>query len=102
VDHRLNCPVIATLFVSALSVGLGTIPLSGDHAFGNLAGSFITLTTISYAMAIAPNMLTGRKNMPKGPFSLGKFGFFVNGLTVALILAFNVLFCFRKLFATNI
>lgn len=56
--------------------------------------SFITLTTTAYFLAIFPYLLSGRSNMPKGPFYMeGITGYIVNIVTCVLILFFNVWFC---------
>lgn len=97
VHESLSCPISATLLCAILCTGLGAIALGSKTAFQDLAGSFIILSTTSYALAIAPHLFSGRKNVPQGPFWMGKAGFFVNGMTVLFIVFFNVLFCFRKL-----
>ena len=84
------------LFTAVLCTGIGAITLGSKTAFANLAGSFIILTSTSYVMAIAPHLLSGRKNVPPGPFWMGKAGFFVQGTAVVLIIFFNIMFCFRK------
>lgn len=96
VNEDLSCPIYATLFCTIFSLGLGAIPLGSKTAFQDLAGSFIILTSTSYALAIAPNLLTGRKNVPKGPFHLGSAGFAINAAAVLLIIFFNIMYCFRK------
>lgn len=45
-------------------------------------------------MAILPHLLSGRKNVPQGPFWMGKAGFVVNTISVLLIIFTNVMFCF--------
>ncbi|KAF0328013.1 choline transporter [Colletotrichum asianum] len=94
VNERLSCPVWSTLFVCVLATGIGAIPLGSSTAFLAIAGSFVVLTTISYAIPFAANMLSGRKYFPKGPFHLGRAGYAVNGLAVLFIVLFDVLFCF--------
>jgi len=96
VNERLSCPVPATLFVAVIATGLGAIPLGSPTAFLNLTGSFIILTTTSYAIPFLSNVLTGRKYFPKGPFHLGRFGTPVNLLAVLFISMFNVFYCFRE------
>jgi hypothetical protein len=108
---RLSCPVPATLFcgkhvfpleteflttdlLAVLTTAFGAIQLGSKTAFADLSGSFIILTTTSYAMAILPHVLSGRKNVPQGPFWLGRAGFFVNTISVLLIIFTNVMFCF--------
>ncbi|KAH0541566.1 hypothetical protein FGG08_003978 [Glutinoglossum americanum] len=95
VNERLSCPIPATVLCAVLSSALGAIPLGSKTAFLDLAGSFVILTTTSYALAIGPHLLTGRRHVPPGPFWLGRAGFFINALAVILIIFFNIMFCFR-------
>ncbi|KAK3329462.1 amino acid/polyamine transporter I [Apodospora peruviana] len=94
VNEKLSCPVQSTLFVAVVATGLGAIPLGSSTAFLDLTGSFIILTTVSYAIPFLANVLTGRKYFPKGPFHLGKFGTPVNTLAVLFIALFNIFYCF--------
>ncbi|MCJ1303258.1 hypothetical protein MMC08_006066 [Hypocenomyce scalaris] len=94
VDERLSCPVPATILCAILCTAFGAIQLGSKTAFTDLVGSFIILTTVSYALAILPHVLTGRSNVPKGPFWMGRAGFFVNIVAVTLIIFFNIMFCF--------
>jgi len=96
VNERLSCPVEATLFCAVLCTGFGAIALGSATAFTDLVGSFIILTTVSYLLAILPHLLTGRKNVPQGPFWMGKMGYVVNALACILIVFFDIFFCFRK------
>ncbi|KAJ7191325.1 choline transport protein [Mycena pura] len=91
---RLSCPVPATLFCAVLTTAFGAIQLGSKTAFADLSGSFIILTTTSYAMAILPHLLSGRKNVPQGPFWMGRAGIFVNTISVLLIAFTNIMFCF--------
>ncbi|KAJ6602086.1 hypothetical protein DFH09DRAFT_1481333 [Mycena vulgaris] len=81
-------------FFTILTTGFGAIQLGSKTAFADLGGSFVILTTTSYAMAILPHLLSGRKNVPQGPFWMGRAGFFVNTISVLLIVFTNVMFCF--------
>ncbi|KAF2713688.1 choline transport protein [Pleomassaria siparia CBS 279.74] len=94
VNETLSCPIPATLLCVIISLGLGAIPLGSKVAFSDLAGSFIILTSVSYALAIAPHLFTGRRNIPKGPFHMGKAGFFFNAAAVLLITFFDIMYCF--------
>lgn len=94
VNEGLSCPIPATLLCSIISLGLGAISLGSKAAFTALAGSFIILTSTSYAIAIVPNIITGRKNMPKGPFHMGSAGLPVNIAAVLFIAFFNIMYCF--------
>ncbi|KAH7328762.1 amino acid/polyamine transporter I [Stachybotrys elegans] len=94
VSQSLSCPVESTLFVAVVASGLGAIPIGSSIGFSNLTGSFIIISTISYAIPMACNLLTRRKYITPGPFHLGRYGFLVNGLTVLFIAVFDVFFCF--------
>lgn len=96
VHERLSCPIPATILCAVLVSGFGAIALGSKTAFQDLAGSFIVLSSTSYALAIAPHLLSGRGNVPPGPFWMGKAGFIVNGAAVLFIIFFNIMFCFRK------
>ncbi|GAM39634.1 hypothetical protein TCE0_034f11341 [Talaromyces pinophilus] len=96
VNESLSCPVYATLLCVIFATGLGAIPLGSSTAFIDLTGSFIILTTVSYAIPIVANMLTRQKYLPKGPFQLGRGATsqFVGWGAVVLIMFFNVFYCF--------
>lgn len=96
VSKSVNCPTASTLLVAVATVGLGAIPLGSSVGFTNLTGSFVILSTVSYAIPIASNLATGRTNLDPGYFHLGRFGAVVNYVTLALIVVFDVFFCFRK------
>ncbi|KAK5443446.1 hypothetical protein LTS15_010591 [Exophiala xenobiotica] len=93
-NEKLSCPVEATVLTGILTIGLGAITLGSKTAFTDLAGSFVILTSTSYALAFAPNMFTGRRYMPVGPFHMGKWGYLVNGLATFFIIFFNIFYCF--------
>ena len=86
---------IANFPPALLCSALGAIQLGSKTAFTDLVGSFIILTTVSYALAIGPHLFTGRRNVPPGPFWMGSLGYFVNAVSVLLIVFFNIMFCFR-------
>ncbi len=94
VNETLSCPVPATLLTGLLTNALGAITIGSKTAFSDLAGSFVILSTTSYAMCFLPNLLTGRRNIPPGAFWMGKAGFAVNGIAVLFIVLFNIMYCF--------
>ncbi|OQO08408.1 hypothetical protein B0A48_06278 [Cryoendolithus antarcticus] len=101
VNERLSCPIPATLLCAVLTTAFGAIQLGSKTAFTDLVGSFIILTTVSYFLAIFPNLLTGRKYMPRGHFYMGKFGIVINSITCLLIVFFIVWFCFPYAFPVD-
>ncbi|EWZ92439.1 hypothetical protein FOWG_05565 [Fusarium oxysporum f. sp. lycopersici MN25] len=96
VSAKLGTPVESTLFVAVIASGIGAIPLGSSVGFSNLTGSFIIITTVSYAIPIVSNVLSGRKRFSPGPFHLKNLGYWINGLTILLVVVFDVFFCFRK------
>ncbi|KAH8883852.1 amino acid transporter [Thozetella sp. PMI_491] len=102
VNEKLSCPVPATLFVAVLATGLGAIPLGSATAFLDLTGSFIILSTMSYAIPFVANVMTGGRNFPKGPFHLGKLGRPINILAVLFITLFNIFYCFPFVVPTDV
>ena len=102
VNETLSCPVPATILCAVLCSIFGAIQLGSKTAFADLVGSFIILTSMSYFLAFFPNLLTKRRNVPPGPFHMGKFGFVINGIACILIIFFNVFFCFPYAYPVTI
>lgn len=96
VNERLSCPVSATVLCGVLTTAFGAITVGSKTGFSDIVGSFVILSTTSYALAIGPLVLTRRKFLPKGEFMLGRSGWAINTMAVVLIVFFNVMFCFRK------
>ncbi|KAF5023083.1 hypothetical protein F66182_4840 [Fusarium sp. NRRL 66182] len=94
VSTSLGTPVESTLYVAVIASGIGAIPLGSSVGFSNLTGSFIIISTVSYAIPIAANLISGRKRFPPGPFHLKSMGFVVNCLAVFFIALFDIFFCF--------
>lgn len=85
------------LEIAVFATGLGAIPLGSSAAFIDLTGSFIILTTVSYAIPIVANQLTRRKYLPKSSFSLDQTTSALVGWgAVILIALFNIFDCFRE------
>lgn len=102
VNETLSCPIPATILTGVLTTAFGAITVGSKTAFSDLAGSFIILSSTSYALAIGGNLATGRKNIPRGPFNMGKLGFAVNAIAVILILFFNIMYCFPYALPTTV
>ncbi|CAG9947879.1 unnamed protein product [Clonostachys rosea f. rosea IK726] len=95
VNETLSCPLESTLFVAVVTTAIGAIPIASSVGFSNLTGSFIILSTVSYAIPMVANLATGRKYFTKGPFSLpGLRGYAINSLAIVFIVLFDVFFCF--------
>lgn len=94
VTESLSCPIPATLFTGIMTTAFGAITLGSHTAFSDLAGSFIILAGASYAIAIGGHLFSGRKNLPQGPFWLGRFGTAINAVSFVFIIFFSIMYCF--------
>ncbi|KAL4791240.1 amino acid/polyamine transporter I [Aspergillus venezuelensis] len=95
VHPTLDAPVNATVAMTIMVTCLGCIYVGSTTAFQALISSFIVLSTLSYAGAIVPHLLTRRKKVIPGPFAMsGVWGFIVNILSVVYIAVTVVFFCF--------
>ncbi|KAF7714432.1 Uncharacterized protein PECH_002187 [Penicillium ucsense] len=95
VHPKLNCPVRATVALSAMVTCIGCIYVGSTTAFQALISSFIVLSSLSYFGAILPHVLSGRRNMVPGPFYMGqRLGMAVNITALGYILVTVAFFCF--------
>ncbi|KAL4934016.1 putative choline transport protein [Aspergillus undulatus] len=95
VHPTLDAPVNATVAMTIMVTCLGCIYVGSTTAFQALISSFIVLSTLSYAGAILPHLLSGRSRVIPGPFRMtGIWGFIVNVLAVVYIAVTVVFFCF--------
>ena len=95
VSPRYRNPANAILLCAVLCTLLGCIYVGSKTAFAAFVGSFVVLTTLSYLTAILPLLLHKRANITPGWFFMrGATGFVVNGISVAYIVVFIVIFCF--------
>jgi choline transport protein len=94
VSSRYGIPFNAQLLVTAANAALGCIYLGSSTAFNAMLGSAVTINNIAYYIPILTNMLTGRRNMYKGAFHMGKWGWLVNGVTICWLTFAIVFFSF--------
>ncbi|KAJ4295642.1 hypothetical protein N0V90_007655 [Kalmusia sp. IMI 367209] len=91
VSSRFGIPFNAQLLVTAANAALGCLYLGSSTAFNAMLGSAVTVNNIAYYIPILTNILTGRRNMYKGAFHMGNWGWLVNGVTICW-LTFAILF----------
>lgn len=94
ISPTFGSPLRATVAVSSVTTCLGIIYVGSTTAFNALITSYVVLSTLSYAAAILPHILTQRKTIAPGPFHLGKWGWPINIASVIYIGVTCVLFCF--------
>ncbi|KAF2259562.1 amino acid transporter [Lojkania enalia] len=95
INKRFENPFNATLACGFINTALGCIYVGSTTAFSAFVGSFIVLTTLSYLAFILPNILTRRRHVVPGPFSMPDPIFYAVASTAsAYMCAFIVIYCF--------
>ncbi|KAF3395736.1 Choline transport protein [Penicillium rolfsii] len=94
VSKRFGIPFNAQLLVAAANAVLGCLYLGSSTAFNSMLGAAVTINNVAYLIPIATNMLTGRLNMHKGTFHMGKWGWLINGVTVGWLVFAITFFSF--------
>lgn len=95
IHPRMHNPFIATLTCGILITVLAFIYWGSTTAFSAFVGCFVQLSSLSYFMAIFPNVLTRRSSFVPGFFFMNNtIGYIVNTLSSIYIIAFVILFCF--------
>lgn len=94
VSTRFGVPFNAQLLVAAVIAALGCIYLGSTTAFNSMLGAAVTVNNVAYLIPIVTNMLTGRINMHRGVFFMGRWGWLVNSVTVCWLLFAIVFFSF--------
>lgn len=94
VSPRLgNVPVYAILLSALIDCALGLIYFGSSAAFNSFTGVATICLSTSYGLPIFINMLRGRQAVKHSGFSLGRFGYAINLVTVCWIVLAVVLFC---------
>lgn len=101
VSPRFKSPLWATFACGCISTCMGAIYVGSIAAFNAFVGSFVLLTTASFFLAIGPHVLNKRRNIRRGPFWLGKFGYFANIVSCVYIVVSFVIFCFPYALPTS-
>jgi amino acid transporter len=87
-----DVPVNAFILSTTVQLLLGLIYLGSSAAFNAFVGVSVMCLGTSYAMPVAISLARGRKQLAHAPFSLGRFGFVINGIAVLWIAFAIVLF----------
>ena len=67
-----------------IEILLGLIYFGSSAAFNAFGGVGVICLTAAYATPIAISLITGRKQVKKGSFYLGKLGFFCNCVAIGM------------------
>lgn len=93
VNPRLDVPVYAILLSAFIDCALGLIYFGSSAAFNSFTGVATICLSTSYGLPILISMLRGRQAVKQSIFSLGRFGYIINFVTVCWIVLAVVLFC---------
>ncbi|WVQ81749.1 hypothetical protein IAT38_003874 [Cryptococcus sp. DSM 104549] len=93
VNERFGIPVNSLILSTVVCALLGLIYLGSSAAFNAFTGVATICLGCSYAFPVLCSLLRKRKIVAKAPFSLGKFGYAINIITVVWITFSIILFC---------
>ncbi|KAG8932771.1 hypothetical protein FRC03_003310 [Tulasnella sp. 419] len=92
VNHTYNIPIWALVLSTVVDCLLGLIYLGSSAAFNAFTGVATICLSVSYGIPILVSLIRGRKLVRNATYSLGKFGFIINIITVLWITFAIVLF----------
>lgn len=93
VSPTLQIPLWALILSTVVDMLLGLIYFGSTAAFNSFTGCATICLSCSYGIPILVSLIRGRKAVAHSSFSLGKFGFVINCLTIVWITFAIVLFC---------
>lgn len=93
VNHKHQVPLNSLILSTVVCALLGLIYLGNAAAFNAFTGVATICLGCSYAFPVACSLVRGRKLVRNAPYSLGKFGFVINMITVVWITFSIILFC---------
>jgi amino acid transporter len=92
VNHSFDLPIYALCLSTLVGCLLGLLYFGSTAAFNSFTGVSTLCLLISYGVPILVSILRGRKLVKGSSFSLGRFGFAINIMTVCWITLTLVLF----------
>jgi choline transport protein len=95
IDKKWGNPFNATLVCGLINTILGCIYIGSSTAFNAFVGSFIVLSSMSYLAFILPNILTQRRHVIKGPFTMPDPVFYtVASVACGYMIVWIPIYCF--------
>ncbi|KAI5818940.1 putative gaba permease [Pyronema omphalodes] len=93
VNGRYDIPLYGLSLSTAVCCLLGLIYFGSSAAFNSFTGVATICLSTSYASPVLISVLRKRKFVKNSPFSLGRFGYLLNMVTICWIVLAVVLFC---------
>ncbi|KAH6655842.1 putative amino acid permease family protein [Truncatella angustata] len=94
VDEKLKMPARALWLQSFVIALVGVLYLFSNTVLVAILGVSTIALTISYGIPISVLLFVGRDKLPKGPFVLGRFGPYLNWVSVIYCAITSVFFFF--------
>ena len=92
-SDRFGIPLWGLVLSTVVDSLLGLIFFGSSAAFYSFTGVATICLSCAYGVPILVSMVRGRKKVKNSTFSLGKFGYLINGICVGWISLAIVLFC---------
>ncbi|PFH57862.1 hypothetical protein XA68_14481 [Ophiocordyceps unilateralis] len=93
VNKKLDMPLWALALSTLVDCVLGCIYFGSSAAFNSFTGVATICLSTSYGVPVLVSLVRHRKHVRDSPFSLGKFGPFINAVCVVWIAFAVVIFC---------
>ncbi|KAF2638194.1 amino acid transporter [Massarina eburnea CBS 473.64] len=95
IDKKWGNPLNATFTCGIICTILGAIYVGSSTAFSAFVGSYIVLSSASYLAFILPNIVTRRRYVVPGPFTLSNPVYYtIAGIACTYMAVFMVIYCF--------
>lgn len=95
VDRKWGNPFNATIVCAVFNTILGLVYIGSSTAFAAFVGSFIVMCSFSYLAFMLPNIISRRRYIMKGPFSMPDPVFYtVAGIACAYMIVWIPIYCF--------
>ncbi|KAK3112477.1 hypothetical protein LTR53_011231 [Teratosphaeriaceae sp. CCFEE 6253] len=92
-NKRLGIPLWGLVLSTVVNCLLGLIYFGSTAAFGSFTGVATICLSCGYGLPILVSVLRGRRMVKHSTYSLGKFGYVINGICLAWIVLAVVIFC---------
>lgn len=94
VNPKLQIPVNAVLLCAGIAITFDVLQFAPSYVLNAIYGSAVICLFFSYGIPIFLLMTTGRQNLPtRRYFNLGKFGYFINFMSLVWLLLAAIVFC---------
>ncbi|RKF65900.1 Amino-acid permease BAT1 [Erysiphe neolycopersici] len=92
INHRFEIPLTAVLLTATVNCILGCIYFGSTMAFNAFCGVATICLSVSYGIPILISLIRRRKLVKNSTYSLGKFGYVINSISVIWIMFAMFLF----------